>query len=278
MRRWALLAIVPALVVALAGCLSHHDGAPEPAAPVQDAPPAVNVTAPPVAPPPAPEPARFKDAGLSWSGCRDFSGAYDFKHEWAAGLVPDDYPMTTVLPGAIGGSSFQAYDCEGLSIGNQTFVPAAQFGLFGIRVEPPEDRAHVEGNLFVLDLFVSNATIARQLAEAGLPVRQAAIHIGESSATIVDSPEASLRAEVAQRSATDNNQTAPGRLHWLSGGFACWADIDHIYEVLGRSYSTLQGLAGNPKTVAGPAGELPGFSSDGVESGSLRAPVCGLPA
>jgi hypothetical protein len=226
--------------------------------------------------PALPPPPTLSGAGLEWSACSFFTSAYPYSHRWAEGLVPPEYRQANTLAGNLGQASLQAFSCEGAAVGNQTFLKGFRFAYLGVLVEPPPGLVHPEGNFYLLDLFVTDAAVAAQLAAAGAPVRAGRVEVGDG-AVAVDAPESAAEVTVLHRDPAAQDATLHLRLHWATPAAHCFVDLEHIASEQARSQSVLRGDRGNPAAVAGPLQRLEGLSSHGVESGSLDPLRCLAP-
>ena len=268
------------LLALLAGCLQPGDAA-EPAAPATErdlAPadpppgplPAANVSAPlPVA---APPPARVREAGLSWADCTALSFSAFHHQEWAAGLVPEDYRELNDGAG-FGELLFRGLDCQALSVGGASYYPWAQWAFWGVLVEAPPGVQGPAGNVYVLDVVTSDASLQEQLSELGWAAWVGRMDWGESSYSLQSDGPSGTVTEATSLDHTAN-VTGLNRLHWKAGSQSCWVDLERVVALAKDTSIVLEGTGGTPYTFSGPAHHIGGLGTRATESGHLSPPTC----
>jgi hypothetical protein len=241
------------------------DAAPAPADPATDA---AQATGP--APPFVVDPT-LAAQGLSWSGCTWRSASLFYKHEWAE--VPPEYRQGNTQAGNVGQALFLVLDCEGASIGNETFLGAVELGVFGVLVAPPPHLASPYGNFYVLDVLVGDERLLAGFADAGFPAHLADLQI-LADRWEAAGPGFAAAVQEVHRFETPEESTLLARLHTSAAGQACWMDLARVLAKSGTSEVLFHGSEGTAAQLAGPARALAGIGSSGIEDGSLSPLAC----
>lgn len=275
-----MAAALPLALALLGGCLAEPSGPraealPPAGSPTGAGPSSAATDAPagpagPAAPAPSPPPT-IAEAGLSLSQCHATFATFIFKHEWAAGLVPPEYRMLNVQAGNLGEVTFQVLSCAGLAVGNRTFAADAFFGYLAVLVEAPPEVQGPSVNAYVLELAVDAAPILA--VQAGAALAHARFFQEEDAFGFAGAAFAANVTELSETASPDES-SASGRLHWKSGDARCWTDLNRTVRQATFSQAVFRGLAGSAAALAGPAGHLAGVGSQAAEDGLLSPPRC----
>lgn len=219
-----------------------------------------------------PPPATFETHGLAFSDCAYSENVFFFKHEWAAGLLPDGYRPDNYQGGNVGTVFMTLFRCAALSIGNETFVADRHVALFAVAVNPPDAVDAPGPDAYVLDVLVDDETLAQDLAGSSIPTRLATFDWTSNIRVTAGDSFAAEVMPVGPRPES-SNYTNVLRYHWKAGG-PCFVDSSFAVEADIEAEAIFEATAGSPAQLAGPAGRLVGLGADGQANGLLAAPVC----
>lgn len=260
------------LAFLLVGCMDQPtqeaEAVPQEPLPPEPAPRA-NVTKEVLLPPPP----TFVAAGVSWSQCDVRAATLAYKHEWAAGLVPSEYTQVNTIAGGVGQGALQLMGCNGLAVGNQTFLGAGQLAYFGVHVRPPRDVDGAGFHVYLLDLIASDARLADEMASVGIPASFGEAVI-EGPEWAVSAPGFAVSGSEPRQTPSTMNLTSVGRLHWKTEAGRCWMPIEVVSDKLSETSVVVEGLEGSPEAISGGVGRLTGLGNIQQGSGSFGRPAC----
>jgi hypothetical protein len=230
------------------------------------APPAVG----PPAPPPPPTVARD---GFHFSACAFHDDVVVYRHEWAAALVPPEYRQANVQAGNNGEAVLELMECQGIAVGNGTFLDGGHLAFFAVDVEAPADVQGPSVNQYLLAFATDRGELVAARGGTSMPLSSAAF-TAEAGRFAVSGDGFGVAVEEAGEVPQALNRTWIARLHWKDGDLHCWVDTVRLVDQVGIHAVFLEGTDGAPAAVAGPAHRTAGAGSHGAYSGGLEAPRC----